>query len=94
MDVERREQGGGGCQGEEGRCQLWHALEPGGADEQRGEGECGSVRDGRGNTDDEQNPQIGKNLYLHPTNFVSGIFEEDVQPWEGTMPISVVSSSY
>jgi choline dehydrogenase-like flavoprotein len=35
--------------------------------------------------DYKQNPQIGKNLYLHPTNFVSGVFDEDVQPWEGRL---------
>ncbi|KAK4154101.1 hypothetical protein C8A00DRAFT_33126 [Chaetomidium leptoderma] len=39
-----------------------------------------------------KNPQIGKNLYLHPTNFVSGVFDEDVQPWEGGSLTSVVSS--
>ncbi|GAB1317829.1 Long-chain-alcohol oxidase [Madurella fahalii] len=38
-----------------------------------------------------KNPQIGKNLYLHPTNFVSGIFDEDVRPWEGGSLTSVVS---
>ncbi|KAK4143387.1 uncharacterized protein C8A04DRAFT_37399 [Dichotomopilus funicola] len=39
-----------------------------------------------------KNPQLGKNLYLHPTNFVSGIFDEDVQPWEGGSLTSVVGS--
>ncbi|KAK0610059.1 hypothetical protein B0T17DRAFT_611027 [Bombardia bombarda] len=39
-----------------------------------------------------KNPQIGKNLYLHPTNFVSGFFDEDVRPWEGGALTSVVSS--
>ncbi|KAH6847607.1 hypothetical protein B0I37DRAFT_148178 [Chaetomium sp. MPI-CAGE-AT-0009] len=39
-----------------------------------------------------KNPQIGKNLYLHPTNFVSGVFDEDVQPWEGGSLTSVVGS--
>ncbi|KAK3292930.1 uncharacterized protein B0H64DRAFT_476558 [Chaetomium fimeti] len=39
-----------------------------------------------------KNPQIGKNLHLHPTNFVSGVFDEDVQPWEGGCLTSVVGS--
>jgi hypothetical protein len=30
-----------------------------------------------------QNPHIGRNLYLHPVNFVGGIYKEDVKPWEG-----------
>ncbi|KAL2263197.1 hypothetical protein VTK26DRAFT_7771 [Humicola hyalothermophila] len=38
-----------------------------------------------------KNPQIGKNLYLHPTNFVTGVFDEDVRPWEGGCLTSVVS---
>ncbi|KAJ4287118.1 hypothetical protein N0V88_007740 [Collariella sp. IMI 366227] len=39
----------------------------------------------------QQNPNIGKNLYLHPTNFVSGVFDEDIRPWEGGCLTSVVS---
>ncbi|KAK4235887.1 GMC oxidoreductase-domain-containing protein [Achaetomium macrosporum] len=39
-----------------------------------------------------KNPHIGKNLYLHPVNFVSGIFDKDVQPWEGGSLTSVISS--
>ncbi|AEO68237.1 755f30ef-11d9-46bc-97ea-4933c4f7e7ba [Thermothielavioides terrestris] len=39
-----------------------------------------------------KNPHIGKNLHLHPTNFVSGIFDEDVRPWEGGSLTSVVTS--
>ncbi|KAL2268796.1 hypothetical protein VTJ83DRAFT_3642 [Remersonia thermophila] len=39
-----------------------------------------------------KNPQLGRNLYLHPTNFVSGVFDEDVQPWEGGSLTSVVGS--
>ncbi|KAK4132699.1 hypothetical protein BT67DRAFT_443600 [Trichocladium antarcticum] len=38
-----------------------------------------------------KNPQIGQNLYLHPTNFVSGVFDDDVRPWEGGSLTSVVS---
>lgn len=37
-------------------------------------------------TNNQQNPQIGKHLHLHPTNFVHGIFDEDIRPWEGTLP--------
>ncbi|TAQ85176.1 hypothetical protein B7494_g6507 [Chlorociboria aeruginascens] len=29
-----------------------------------------------------KNQQIGRNLYLHPVNFVCAIFKEDVRPWE------------
>ncbi|KAK4223202.1 putative GMC oxidoreductase [Podospora fimiseda] len=37
-----------------------------------------------------KNPQIGKNLYLHPVNFVAAVFDEDVRPWEGGILTSVV----
>jgi choline dehydrogenase-like flavoprotein len=34
-----------------------------------------------------QNPQIGRNLYLHPVNSVAAVYKEDVRPWEGkSMP--------
>ncbi|KAK4102424.1 long-chain fatty alcohol dehydrogenase [Parathielavia hyrcaniae] len=39
-----------------------------------------------------KNPQIGKNLHLHPVNFVSGVFDHAVQPWEGGILTSVVTS--
>ncbi|KAK4121988.1 long-chain fatty alcohol dehydrogenase [Parathielavia appendiculata] len=39
-----------------------------------------------------KNPHIGKNLHLHPVNFVSGVFDYDVQPWEGGILTSVVTS--
>ncbi|KAL2024863.1 hypothetical protein VTK56DRAFT_3562 [Thermocarpiscus australiensis] len=39
-----------------------------------------------------ENPQIGRNLHLHPVNFVSGIFDQDVRPWEGGILTSVVSN--
>jgi GMC oxidoreductase len=28
-------------------------------------------------------PAVGKNLRLHPTYFVGGVYDEDVQPWRG-----------
>lgn len=31
----------------------------------------------------KQNPQIGRNLYMHPVNVVSAFWKEDVKPWEG-----------
>lgn len=40
----------------------------------------------------KQNPQIGKNLYLHPVNVVTAYFKEDVRPWEGGILTSVVNS--
>ncbi|KAK4652825.1 hypothetical protein QC762_0077180 [Podospora pseudocomata] len=37
-----------------------------------------------------KNPQVGKNLYLHPVNFVAGVFDEDIRPWEGGSLTTVV----
>jgi hypothetical protein len=37
-----------------------------------------------------QNPQIGRNLYLHPVNFVAAVYDHDVRPWEGGCLTSVV----
>ncbi|KAK3997873.1 hypothetical protein QBC44DRAFT_279214 [Cladorrhinum sp. PSN332] len=37
-----------------------------------------------------KNPQIGRNLYLHPVNFVAAAFDEDVRPWEGGILTTVV----
>ena len=31
------------------------------------------------------NANIGKHLHLHPTMGVSGVFDEEIRPWEGTM---------
>jgi choline dehydrogenase-like flavoprotein len=31
------------------------------------------------------NPNIGRNLRLHPATAVFGIFDEEIRPWEGTM---------
>ncbi|KAK3385471.1 hypothetical protein B0H63DRAFT_433208 [Podospora didyma] len=39
-----------------------------------------------------KNPHIGKNLYLHPTQFVAAVWEQEVRPWEGGSLTSVVSS--
>lgn len=30
-----------------------------------------------------QNKHIGRNLHLHPTTFVGGVFEQETVPWEG-----------
>ncbi|PQE03875.1 GMC oxidoreductase protein [Rutstroemia sp. NJR-2017a BBW] len=38
------------------------------------------------------NPQIGRNLYLHPVNMVGAVYIEDVKPWEGGILTSVCSS--
>lgn len=32
-----------------------------------------------------ENDHIGRNLHLHPVSNVSGIFDEEIRPWEGTM---------
>ncbi len=32
-----------------------------------------------------KNPNIGKNLYLHPATAVFGVFDEELKPWEGVM---------
>jgi long-chain-alcohol oxidase len=32
-----------------------------------------------------RNPNIGRNLRLHPATAVFGIFDEEIRPWEGTM---------
>lgn len=39
-----------------------------------------------------QNPNIGKNLYLHPVNVMTGFFKEDIRPWEGGILTTVVNS--
>lgn len=38
------------------------------------------------------NPQIGRNLYLHPVNTVAAVYKEDVRPWEGGILTSVCTS--
>jgi choline dehydrogenase-like flavoprotein len=32
-----------------------------------------------------QNEHIGRHLHLHPVSNVSGVFDEEIRPWEGTM---------
>ncbi|KAH8815658.1 hypothetical protein F5884DRAFT_187284 [Xylogone sp. PMI_703] len=39
-----------------------------------------------------KNPQIGRNLYLHPVMFATGTFKEDVRPWEGGILTSVCTT--
>ncbi|HEY3187537.1 MAG TPA: GMC family oxidoreductase [Solirubrobacteraceae bacterium] len=31
------------------------------------------------------NAHVGRHLHLHPTTGVSGVFDEEIRPWEGTM---------
>ncbi|XEU96007.1 hypothetical protein FSHL1_001292 [Fusarium sambucinum] len=38
------------------------------------------------------NKHIGRNLHLHPTSFVTAVFEQETRPWEGGILTSVVSS--
>ncbi|KAH6652428.1 GMC oxidoreductase [Truncatella angustata] len=38
------------------------------------------------------NPQIGRNLYMHPSNIVTALWKEDVNPWEGCAITSVCTS--
>ncbi|KAF4987035.1 hypothetical protein FDECE_15631 [Fusarium decemcellulare] len=39
-----------------------------------------------------KNKHIGRNLHLHPTTFVAGVFKEETRPWEGGILTSVVTS--
>lgn len=36
-----------------------------------------------------QNPHIGKNLHVHPANYVKARFDEDVMPWKGSCITSI-----
>ncbi|KAI4608568.1 hypothetical protein J4E83_009004 [Alternaria metachromatica] len=38
-----------------------------------------------------KNPQIGRNLYLHPVTFLGAYHAEEIKPWEGGILTSVVS---
>ncbi|PGH06081.1 hypothetical protein AJ79_06615 [Helicocarpus griseus UAMH5409] len=38
-----------------------------------------------------RNPQIGRNLYLHPVVVMSAVFNEELKPWEGGILTSVVN---
>lgn len=37
-----------------------------------------------------KNPQIGRNLYVHPVTVLGAIYNEDIKPWEGGILTSVV----
>lgn len=39
-----------------------------------------------------KNPQIGRNLYLHPVTVIHGFFKEDVRPWEGGILTTAVNA--
>ncbi|CAN8101513.1 unnamed protein product [Discula destructiva] len=39
-----------------------------------------------------KNPNIGKNLYLHPVNVMTGVFPQDIRPWEGGILTTVVNT--
>ncbi|EAW07136.1 putative long chain fatty alcohol oxidase [Aspergillus clavatus NRRL 1] len=38
-----------------------------------------------------KNPQIGRNLYLHPVVLSAAVFEEEIRPWEGAALTTVVN---
>jgi choline dehydrogenase-like flavoprotein len=38
-----------------------------------------------------KNPQIGRNLYVHPVTVLGAIHKEDINPWEGAILTSVVN---
>ncbi|EEQ89581.1 hypothetical protein RJZ56_000235 [Blastomyces dermatitidis] len=38
-----------------------------------------------------KNPQIGRNLYLHPVVILSAVFGQEMKPWEGSILTSVVN---
>ncbi|KAI9372621.1 hypothetical protein BJX61DRAFT_434678 [Aspergillus egyptiacus] len=38
-----------------------------------------------------KNPNIGRNLYLHPVAIATAVFDEDIRPWEGACLTSVVN---
>ncbi|KAL1593077.1 hypothetical protein SLS59_009402 [Nothophoma quercina] len=37
-----------------------------------------------------KNPQIGRNLYVHPVTLLGAIYQEEIKPWEGAILTSVV----
>ncbi|ROW04836.1 hypothetical protein VMCG_04808 [Cytospora schulzeri] len=45
-----------------------------------------------GSDDEKVNPQIGRNLHLHPVSVLHGFFKEDIRPWEGAIITAVVNS--
>ncbi|KAM0791311.1 hypothetical protein ACM66B_005783 [Microbotryomycetes sp. NB124-2] len=38
-----------------------------------------------------KNPRIGKNLKLHPTTFITGYYDERIDPWDGAIMTAVSS---
>ncbi|QSS54850.1 long chain fatty acid oxidase [Histoplasma capsulatum var. duboisii H88] len=38
-----------------------------------------------------KNPQIGRNLYLHPVVLLSAVFGEEMKPWEGAILTAVIN---
>ena len=38
-------------------------------------------------------PQLGRNLYLHPTTAVAGVYDERIEPWSGP-PQTIVSNHF
>src|SRR5262249_38781370 len=38
-------------------------------------------------------PQLGRNLYLHPTAAVAGVYDDRVEPWSGP-PQTIVSNHF
>jgi long-chain-alcohol oxidase len=36
-----------------------------------------------------RNPNIGRNLHLHPCTYVTAYFDEQINPWEGAIMTSV-----
>jgi len=39
-----------------------------------------------------RNPNIGRNLHLHPCTYVTAYFDEQINPWEGAIMTAVSSS--
>ena len=37
-----------------------------------------------------KNPQIGRNLYVHPVAVLGGVYDEEIRPWDGAILTSVV----
>ncbi|KAI2008622.1 hypothetical protein LOZ39_005588 [Ophidiomyces ophidiicola] len=38
-----------------------------------------------------KNPQIGRNLYLHPVTITTAVYEQETRPWEGSILTSLIS---
>jgi choline dehydrogenase-like flavoprotein len=37
-----------------------------------------------------KNPQIGRNLHVHPVGFLGAVYDEEINPWDGAILTSVV----